>query len=160
MIYHPLFEALHREKVVYLLCGGLAINLYGIPRMTADIDILLDFTAENVEALQRVLSTTDYQPLLPLPFSNLIDATQRAYWYKERNLIAYSYFSNAVRGMSLDILLDTASPFAELWQRKEVRMLNAETPVYLVNPHDLIAMKTLSGRPQDREDILNLQKII
>jgi len=44
MEYLQLFKKLSEEQVRYLICGGLAVNIYGIPRMTADIDLLLDFT--------------------------------------------------------------------------------------------------------------------
>ena len=44
MEYLELFSKLEQFKVRYLICGGLAVNIYGIPRMTADIDLLLDFT--------------------------------------------------------------------------------------------------------------------
>ena len=48
MEYLELFSKLEQFKVRYLICGGLAVNIYGIPRMTADIDLLLDFTEKNV----------------------------------------------------------------------------------------------------------------
>ena len=44
MEYLELFSKLEQFKVRYLICGGLAVNIYVIPRMTADIDLLLDFT--------------------------------------------------------------------------------------------------------------------
>ena len=41
MDYFKLFEALYLAKIKYLVCGGLAVNIYGIPRMTADVDLLI-----------------------------------------------------------------------------------------------------------------------
>ena len=49
MEYSLLFEQLEKQKIRYLLCGGMAVNIYGIPRMTADIDLLLDFNEDNIE---------------------------------------------------------------------------------------------------------------
>jgi hypothetical protein len=43
-----IFDVLNQYNVKYLVCGGLAVNIYGIPRMTADIDLLLDFEESNV----------------------------------------------------------------------------------------------------------------
>ncbi len=37
MEYLKLFKLLDAREVRYLLCDGLAVNIYGIPRMTADI---------------------------------------------------------------------------------------------------------------------------
>lgn len=44
-------SALARHEVDYLLCGGFAVSLYGVPRITMDIDILLRFTEENIQRL-------------------------------------------------------------------------------------------------------------
>jgi len=48
-----LFKSLADNKVKYLLCGGLAVNLYGIPRMTADVDLLIDWEKENIEKFEN-----------------------------------------------------------------------------------------------------------
>src|SRR5713101_1184841 len=48
MFYIELFRALEEEKVRYLLVGGLAVNLHGIARFTADVDIMLALDAENL----------------------------------------------------------------------------------------------------------------
>ena len=47
MEYEKLFDCFYNNKVRYVICGGLAVNIYGIPRMTADIDLIIDFSAEN-----------------------------------------------------------------------------------------------------------------
>ena len=39
---HSLLDALHRKRVSYALCGGLAVAVYGIVRATEDIDLLVE----------------------------------------------------------------------------------------------------------------------
>jgi hypothetical protein len=36
-----LFDALNKNHVQYLVAGGVAVNLYGIERATADIDLVV-----------------------------------------------------------------------------------------------------------------------
>jgi len=48
MEFLQLFELLDQRKVRYLICGGLAVSIYGIQRTTADIDLLVDFDKENL----------------------------------------------------------------------------------------------------------------
>ena len=48
-----IFDVLNQYNVKYLVCGGLAVNIYGIPRMTADIDLLLDFEDNNISNWKR-----------------------------------------------------------------------------------------------------------
>ena len=50
-----LFECLNKEKVEYLLVGGVTAIAYGVPRTTIDIDILINPTFENADHLLKVL---------------------------------------------------------------------------------------------------------
>ena len=51
-----LLRALEDERVRYVLFGGQAVNLHGIPRFTEDIDLFVEPTADNVERLRRALT--------------------------------------------------------------------------------------------------------
>ena len=50
-------ELLEREHVEYALIGGYALALQGIVRLTEDIDILVEPTAENARRWVRALSS-------------------------------------------------------------------------------------------------------
>jgi predicted nucleotidyltransferase len=49
-------EALQRYGIKYVLVGGLAINFHGRPRMTHDIDLLIDPSPDNLKKLKEALS--------------------------------------------------------------------------------------------------------
>lgn len=51
-----LCAALRREEVRYVLIGGFAVILHGWVRATKDIDLLVDVSVPNVQALKRALS--------------------------------------------------------------------------------------------------------
>jgi len=36
-------DALEREKVEYILIGGFAVILYGLPRLTQDLDLFIGY---------------------------------------------------------------------------------------------------------------------
>jgi hypothetical protein len=50
-----LCAALRREEVHYVLIGGFAVILHGWVRATKDIDLLVDVSVPNVQALKRAL---------------------------------------------------------------------------------------------------------
>ena len=45
------FESCHQHDVRYAVIGGIAAVLYGVPRATFDLDILIDPTPENAQPL-------------------------------------------------------------------------------------------------------------
>lgn len=50
MFYLDLFRCLHARNVRYVLAGGLAMNLHGVPRMTMDVDLVIALDDANVDA--------------------------------------------------------------------------------------------------------------
>jgi len=44
-----ILRLLYLNKIRYLLCGGVAVNLYGVPRTTVDLDLILDLSHENLK---------------------------------------------------------------------------------------------------------------
>ncbi len=46
--FEDVFRALNKAKVRYLVVGGVAVNIYGHPRFTGDIDILLLLESEQM----------------------------------------------------------------------------------------------------------------
>lgn len=49
------FASLNRHDVRYLVVGGIAAVLHGVPRATFDLDILIDPTDDNATALLSAL---------------------------------------------------------------------------------------------------------
>ena len=45
------FASFQRHEVKYLVIGGIAAVLYGVPRATFDLDILIEATPENARRL-------------------------------------------------------------------------------------------------------------
>jgi predicted nucleotidyltransferase len=158
MEYSELFRSLYENDIKYLLCGGLAVNIYGISRMTADIDILIDFEKGNLEKLEQVLENISYKPHLPIPIRKLEVLADRRKLIEERNLIAYSYYNATVDYLSLDVLVDVPLSFGDLWERKEARPLD-DFMVYIVALDDLIALKKYANRIQDQEDVKLLTRL-
>ena len=45
------FRSLQNHEVRYVVIGGIAAVLYGVPRATFDLDILIEATPENAQRL-------------------------------------------------------------------------------------------------------------
>jgi len=64
MYYFEILEGLYKDKVKYLIVGGLSVNLYGVPRVTQDIDIVIAMDRENVLKMTSLLKKLGYVPHL------------------------------------------------------------------------------------------------
>jgi len=54
-----IFEALQQHGVEYLTIGGVAVNAHGHVRNTRDVDILIEWNADNVKRLAAALTDLD-----------------------------------------------------------------------------------------------------
>lgn len=59
MNYKQLFIELYKSNIRYLICGGLATNIYGLHRMTADVDLILDLEESNLSNFKNIMSSLD-----------------------------------------------------------------------------------------------------
>ncbi|MBI5219468.1 MAG: hypothetical protein HY958_11110 [Bacteroidia bacterium] len=159
MQYIKLLKTLYEENIRYLLCGGLAVNIYGIPRMTADIDIIIDFDKQNLIKFEDVLKKLNYQKLISADLFQLFNESYRKELTELKNLIAFSFFNPDAFYMNLDILIKMPYPFEAMWKEKVERKADGFF-VYLISLQHLIDMKTHTGREQDKQDILNLSKFL
>lgn len=158
MDYGLLFGELSYGEIRYLICGGLATNLYGVQRMTADIDIILDLNLVNLEAFQKVMEKMNYKPTIPINITELSDHNKLLEYKKEKNLIAYSYFNAKKEFIQVDVITEFPFNFEEMWNRRRIDK-DYGFEMYIIELNDLIEMKTRAGRNQDLTDAIYLKKV-
>lgn len=158
MFYLDLLRALECHHVRYLLVGGLAMNLHGVPRMTMDVDIMLALDSENLDHFVRLAGEMGLVPTQPLSLADLSDADKRASWIKERHMVAFSLRGAEKTSPTVDVLIGVELPFEEAYSRRLVRDV-AGIPVSLAAVEDMIALKSKAGRSQDRADIEHLERL-
>lgn len=158
MNYSLLFETLQQFNVRYVVCGGLAVNLHGIPRMTADVDIILDLTEDNLQRFEQCTKKINYRVNVPVKISELADEEKRRHLLESESLIAVTYFNYDKQFLVLDVVLSFPIPFSKLWDERVMRK-DGDIIVNIVSIDHLIKLKELANRVQDRQDIYFLLKI-
>jgi hypothetical protein len=131
------FASLSSHDVRYLVIGGIAAGLHGVPRATFDLDILLDATPENARRLLDALADAG------LGTAALITAEE---------LLAeeITVFQDRVR-----IDVQTSTPgltFQPAWERRQTMQYRGQD-MPVACREDLIASKLAAGRPVDLEDV-------
>ncbi len=156
MFIQDLLDALAVADVRYCVVGGVAVNLHGVPRMTYDIDVMVEMTHENLAACDATLLALGLRIRLPI---RLVDAADRATaeaWELERNLIAVTYTDPANPLREVDILIAPSLSPDEVVARAVV----VGQGVRVAAVADLIALKRRANRPQDLADITHLERLV
>jgi len=157
-IFEPLLAALTASGVRFVVVGGVAVVLHGHPRLTADLDIALDLTAENPGRAVEALTAVGLAPQLPVDASDFADPEVRAGWVADRHLIVFTLADPDDPFRRVDIFAEDPIPFEELWARSQpVQLGNISVRVAAID--DLIAMKRAAGRTQDLADVEALEQI-
>jgi hypothetical protein len=159
MFYLDLFRTLRDHEVRYALVGGLAMNLHGVPRMTMDVDILVDPSPENLARLIATARALQLRPGVPVELDALLDPGQRARWIEEKNMIAFPLVRAGDPASCLDVLIAPPLDPVAIIARAETRVAGG-VPVALASIEDMIALKRAAGRAQDRADLEHLERIM
>jgi hypothetical protein len=157
LLYIDLFRSLAAHNIPYLLVGGLAVNLHGIPRLTMDVDLAVKFTRESVSGLEAVCRELSLIPVQPVSIQHLADPAQRERLRHNKNMAAFSLRPPAATDPTVDVLLETVWDFDSAWERRIVRKVG-EVSVNLASIQDLITMKLALRRPQDLADVEHLRR--
>jgi hypothetical protein len=158
-LFKKLFSSLNGESVKYLVAGGIAVNLYGIERATADIDVVLWLDKENLTRFIGVAKKLGLKPKVPARLEDLADACKRKEWIKHKGMTVFSLYDPINPFFLLDIFVDAPFDFAEVY-KKRMKIKFEDITIPVVPIEELIKMKEKSDRAQDKADIFYLRKIM
>jgi hypothetical protein len=135
------FRSFQKHDVKYVVIGGIAVILYGVPRVTFDLDILIEATPDNARHLLDALLDTGLSTASLTSVADLLD-----------NEI--TVFKDRVR-----VDVQTATPgidFREAWKNR-VSVSYHDQEFFILSREDLISSKRASGRDVDLEDVRLLE---
>jgi len=135
------FESFQKHEVRYLVVGGIAAVLYGVPRATFDLDILIEPTPDNV---QRLLDSLLDAGLGTASLTNVEEILSNE----------ITVFKDWVR-----IDVQTVTPgidFRKAWEQRETMIFQGQI-FYVASKKDLISSKRASDRDVDLEDVRLLE---
>lgn len=141
-----------------MVAGGIAVNLYGIDRATADLDIAILLDAGNVERFVHVAKELGLKPKIPAKLEDFAEPDKRKAWITEKGMMVFSLFDPKNPFFLIDVFTEVAFDFTKAYRRKKtVHFENTAIP--LVPLDILIEMKRDTGRPQDQADVFYLTRI-
>ena len=136
-----IFRTLNENEVRYVLIGGLASILHGVPRTTVDIDIIIEPTEENISACVNCFKELGFDPEEERP--------------KEILGMGGTTFCN---DWSVDVLTDLPLPFT--FQRvmdNSEKVIYKEVTISVISARDQIELLKSIARKKDLEDVEHLK---
>ena len=139
-------QRLEEANISYLISGSTAANYYTIPRMTRDIDIVIELAMQDINSFLKAFEKDFW-----------VDADMIKEEVRKRgmfNLIHKSYL------IKIDFILRKLNAFGlSMFQRKKKIQINQQN-IWLASPEDLILAKCLWAKDSFSElqinDIRNL----
>ena len=157
--YEDVLTALQDASVRFVLVGGTAVILHGVPRTTADLDLVPDLDETNLAQLVEVMTRLGFVPRAPVPASQLVDGARRREWIEEKGMMAFTFHRPGRALDEVDVLIDSPVGFAEL--ESNARTFQAGgLAVRVAREEDLIRMKSATGRAQDQSDAEALGRLL
>ena len=135
-----------RAQIPYMLTGSMAMNYYAQPRMTRDIDVVVEITPEDVERVMVL-----FRPQYYVSEENIRDSLAHESIF---NLI---HLESVIK---VDCIVRKSSEYRRVEFGRRQRISIREFSTYIVSKEDLIISKLLWARDSHSEiqlgDVRNL----
>jgi len=131
--------SLENHRIPYMIIGGQAVLLYGEPRLTRDIDIILGVNIDHTDELLAIIRELSLRPL-PEDIESFVRQTMVLPALDETT------------GIRVDFIFSFTPYETEAIKRaKRIDILHQE--VCFASSEDVIIHKIFAGRPRDLEDV-------
>jgi predicted nucleotidyltransferase len=129
---------LDEQGVPYAVIGGLAVQYWGEPRTTMDVDIVVLVSPDRTQAF--------------------LEAAVRRFTARLQDAVSFAQTNRMLLlsdadGTPIDISLGIPGYEEGVLQRAVTVTLPDNRVIRLVSPEDLIIHKCIAGRPRDKEDV-------
>lgn len=146
-----LVDLLERNAVPYALMGGMAVPVWGIPRATYDIDVVLSVDEEGLRRFITLAVSEGFRvdPPHDSGFRDVLDGMEK---------IRIEWWTQESRRVEVDVFLVTTA-YQEAAFSRRCRVQFDGRQVWVLSAADLVLHKLVAGRPKDLADIQNILAI-
>lgn len=156
ILYEDILREFQKQRVKYVLVGGIAFNLLGGNRGTLDMDILVEMSDENLFKVVNIMKKAGYHVKQPVDPIGIADEKTRQDWIKNKNMKAFNFYKSAKTYEEVDIIIDSPVDYKEAIKDALEAKVSGLT-LKVISPEKFIKMKKSSGREKDLQDINDLK---
>ena len=120
-------ERLNRTNIPYMISGSIAANYYTVPRMTRDIDIVIELKETDVDKFVDLFAGDFYV--------NKEMIKKEVHRQGMFNLIHTQFV------IKIDFIVKKSSPYQDTSFSRKTEVLINSNPMWFVSPEDLVISK-------------------
>ena len=157
IFYEEIFRVFQKHKVKYVIVGGIAVNLLGGMRSTADLDILVEMSDDNLKKIVKILTNQGYRVKQPVDPMRIADIKTRKDLIEKKHMKAFNFYKEDEL-KEVDLIIESPVSYQEA--KKSVERIKVDDlTLSVISIDKLIEMKKKTGRAIDKLDIEELTKI-
>ena len=142
--FKEFLKLLNSNKVQYLLIGGWAVGFYGYSRFTADMDIFIGISEENISSMKLALQE------FGVPEFDRSMLTIKGNVFRIGRAPLRIEVINQISGVDFD----------NAYSNKEFIELEDQLRIPIISVEDLFKNKSSTGRAKDKADLEELRKFL
>jgi len=139
-------DRLNKANIPYMVSGSMAGNYYAVPRMTRDIDVIIELTKSDVDEFVRRFQSDFYISKEMVKK----EVSQQGIF----NLIHNRYV------IKIDFIIKRPSAYQESAFSRRKKVLIKNSPMWFISPEDLVISKLTWAKDSHSEtqlkDVRNL----
>ncbi|MFH1175779.1 MAG: nucleotidyl transferase AbiEii/AbiGii toxin family protein [Acidobacteriota bacterium] len=144
-VLHAAARVLAQAKTPWYVFGAQAATVWGVPRMSADVDLTVRVALDRVSELAEAMTAAGFR-------LRVGDADE----FVGRTRVLP--FVHVPTGLPVDVVL-SGPGIEDEFHRRAVFVDLAGVQIPFISPEDLIVTKVLAGRPKDIEDVGGVLRI-
>ena len=157
IIYEEILREFQKERVKYVIVGGIAVNLLGFLRSTADIDIVVEMSNNNLRKVVSILKRKGYHAKQPVDPMGIANEKIRHDWIHNKHMKEFNFYKEDEL-KEVDIIIESPVSYQEA--KKDALKIKIDATILpVISIDNLIKMKKNTGRSVDKFDIEELKKI-
>ena len=150
ILYEQLLHVCHfleKNNIPYMVVGGIAVGIWVAPRATVDLDFVIGLDEDRLPLFIETAQKAGLVLFDPKPMQ-----------FKKMKLLRMFLQGKEAQLLMLDFILTDDDYKRESIKRAIALPLEGQE-IKVASPEDVILLKLLSGRGQDRVDIENIIRI-
>lgn len=155
LFFEDVLALMRDAGVRHVIVGGTAVILHGVPRTTADLDLVVDHDPANMRRLVSVMT----RPRAPVDAAGLSQPDVRRTWIEDKGMRAFTFCLPEQPLSEIDILIDSPITYEEL-SRQADRIDVGGLVLFVASIQHLIQMKLAAARAQDIADADALKRLL